>query len=257
MSKNIYKNEKLSIKTSNLLIRVIKYVFLYSLIIIFLFIISIILIKGYIYITTTNLFELKKIDIKGNNYLSKKYILKYIGIKNGMNIFDINLLEIKNKLKKNKWIRDVSIRRVIPHKIEIDITERQPQFILKKYGRLYYIDKYGDIISNVEGNRIISMPILSSDDLIYNKKIYYLLKENVLPVSFNALGWIHIGDLYVKFFDYKNKILWILDKNCFEESAHTSKIIFRKLIDTGDISKIERVIVIGDMGWAKFKQYKK
>jgi cell division protein FtsQ len=171
-----------------------------------------------------------------------------------MNIFDINLIQLKNRLLKNTWIKDVTIKRIIPNKIVIDIVENNPVFILQKNNKFYYIDKCGNVISEIKKDKIISLPILVLNKVQDAKELYNMLDLNILPVSKNTLGWIMLDPFYVKLFDYKKRVMWILDKDSLKESAYNGRLIWKHLVNLKEDFKVQQITVIGNTGWLKYKQ---
>ncbi len=252
MSRNIYKNEKLSVKILNFIKTLTKYVFLYLTVAVIFIAITYLLIKGYTYITTTNIFGLKYIKIKGIKILKKEYVLNKLGLTYGENIFDINLFELKKKLLKDNWIKEVTIKRIIPDKIIINITEKIPVFILKDKNNLFYIDKNGNIISKVNKYIILNLPIVE----IYNKDDT-ILKQIVytrFPVPNNYIGWIKIDPYYLSFFDYRYDIMWKIDIEDLNNSLVSANLLWKDLERSADQRRIKEIIVIGKLGWVTYNR---
>lgn len=251
MARNIYKQEKLSVKILRQFKTILKYLFLYTFIIAFFLAISWILVKSYKYITTTKIFALKYVEINGLKNLTKMDILKKINISYGKNIFDINLFEIKKRLLKDKWIKDVMIKRIIPNKIIINVTEREPVYILHEKRSLYYIDKDGTKIAKF-GNKILDLPILEMEDQqLFSKISNYLTKG--IPISIDSVGWVYIGNIYIKFYDYKNKILWKIDVDSISNSLSTAKLMWTDIKRILRGNNIKKITVINYLGWVQFR----
>jgi len=249
MARNIYIQEKLSVKIARQFKIILKYLFLYTFIVAFFLAISWILIRSYKYVTTTKIFALKYVEIKGLKNLTKKEILKKLNISYGKNIFDINLFEIKKRLLKDKWIKNVMIKRIIPNKIVISITEREPVYILHEKRSLYYIDKDGTKIAKL-GNKILDLPVLEMEDQqLFCKISNYLTKS--LPISINNIGWMYVGDVYIKFYDYKNKILWKIDVDSLSNSLSTARLIWREINRSFRGNNIKEITVINYLGWVE------
>ena len=251
MARNIYIQEKLSVKIVRQFKTILKYLFLYTFIIVFFLAISWILVKSYKYVTTTKIFALKYVEIKGLKNLTKEEILKKLNISYGKNIFDINLFEIKKRLLKDKWIKDVMIKRIIPNKIVISITEREPVYILHEKRSLYYIDKDGTKIAKF-GNKILDLPVIEMEDKqLFSKISNYLTKG--LPISINNIGWVYVGNIYVKFYDYKNKILWKIDVDSLSNSLSSARLIWREINRTFKGNNIKEITVINYLGWVALR----
>ena len=251
MARNIYKQEKLSVKIVRQFKTILKYLFLYTFIIVFFLAISWILVKSYKYVTTTKIFALRYVEIKGLKNLTKEEILKKLNISYGKNIFDINLFEIKKRLLKDKWIKDVMIKRIIPNKIVISITEREPVYILHEKRSLYYIDKDGTKIAKF-GNKILDLPVIEMEDQqLFSKISNYLTKG--LPIGINNIGWVYVGNIYVKFYDYKNKILWKIDVDSLSNSLSSARLMWSEINRTFKGNSIKEITVINYLGWVALR----
>ena len=92
------------------------------------------------------IFNINSIIVTGNSTVSTEEIISLSGITTGENIFRINKKDIRNNIKKNGYIEDLTIKRSLPNKIEISVEERQTSFIIQ-YGSGYvYINNQGYIL---------------------------------------------------------------------------------------------------------------
>ena len=89
------------------------------------------------------IFNLKNITVNGNNQISEEEIISLAGIQLEENIFRVSSLKITNNIKQNAYINEVSIDKKFPNTIEINIIERQPNYMLE-YGNGYvYVNNQG------------------------------------------------------------------------------------------------------------------
>lgn len=58
-----------------------------------------------------------------------------------------NLSILLNKIKQDPWIKNVSIRRILPNRLEINVEEYSPFAILKTNNRYELIDENGMVIN--------------------------------------------------------------------------------------------------------------
>lgn len=76
------------------------------------------------------IFTLQKVQIEGKlSRLTQEQAIELAQVPQ-KNIFTLNLLRITQNLKRFNWIKEVSIRRDLPHSLKIFIEEYQPQAIL-------------------------------------------------------------------------------------------------------------------------------
>lgn len=123
--------------------------------IIFVFIILIILI---ILILVSGVFNIKTIEVIGNQKISSDKIISLSSLELYTNIFNFNKNEIKEKIKENAYIEKVEVSRKIPNTVEIKVEERIPRYMLQFADSYVYINNQGYMleISNEKEN----IPIL-------------------------------------------------------------------------------------------------
>lgn len=90
------------------------------------------------------MFNVTTYEVSGNAYYSEDEILVMGNCKTGGNIFwGSNLGEIKTRLSKDAYMQEVTVRRVLPATVSIEVVERQ-QMAAVVYGEKYIvIDKEG------------------------------------------------------------------------------------------------------------------
>ena len=92
------------------------------------------------------IFNIKKIEISGNERITEQEIISLLNIKENTNLFKERTNEINKKLSQNAYISNVSINRKIPSTLQITIQERKVAYLLE-YGESYiYIDSQGYIL---------------------------------------------------------------------------------------------------------------
>ena len=119
-------------------------------------------------------FTIKNIEILGLNRLDKDSIIKIVRTHNNVNIFKVNIKDIYRKIKKNTWIKNVSLQIIYPNTIKILLTEKEPIAIWQnRYGN-NLITKTGDVIleKNLEDFKVY-LPIIIGDNA--NKNIHSIL----------------------------------------------------------------------------------
>lgn len=163
------------------------------------------LIKSYYYIYNSSQFELRKIKVTGNKYLSKNEILALAKIENNKNIFKINVREIKKRLKLNMQIKTAKVNRIFPDSIEIIIKEREPVAFLGEDKR-YQIDDEIKIFPSIRNfNAKKKMFVLTGLNLSQPvKEDIFKIKQGLLMIDeikkrdsfiLSKITKIDIGDL--------------------------------------------------------------
>ncbi|MCJ7498536.1 MAG: FtsQ-type POTRA domain-containing protein [candidate division Zixibacteria bacterium] len=101
-----------------------------------------------IFLTNSPWFELKVLNISGNEDLSKDEVLKLSGVRLKRNIFRINLKDIEKRVEKDQRVKSVEVKRVIPQEIQVRVQEKKPDLLvnLKPSSKLYGLSVDGEII---------------------------------------------------------------------------------------------------------------
>jgi cell division protein FtsQ len=162
------------------------------------------LFSGYRFITHTPYFGINKINTIGIKYLSTEELNTWAGTIIGKNIFQLNLSKFSKKLAAHPWIHSVSVRRVFPQGINIEIKERTP-FARIKLDKLYIMDNYG-ILLGQETSNLTKLPLITGitaknptpGNNVADKEIIRGLKAmhnlNLLPMfKKNPIGSVHIN----------------------------------------------------------------
>jgi cell division septal protein FtsQ len=90
-------------------------------------------------------FIIKHIDIKGSMILSSTLVREYTKIDEGLNLFDLNIRQIRNDfLRRVPSVKSIDISRKLPDTLEINIVERIPLARLGLNSPLV-VDRYGMI----------------------------------------------------------------------------------------------------------------
>jgi cell division protein FtsQ len=142
---------------------------------------------GYIflsYLCTSPYFSVQQIIVNGEKKLTDMEVLNMARIGIGMNILTINLKEASKRIEQHPWIENALLKRKLPQKIFISITERDPIAIIN-LDRLYLIDKQGVIFKEIGPEDALDVPILTgleSTVLAANESVSKRLIEKALTI---------------------------------------------------------------------------
>lgn len=152
-----------------------------------------------IYGMSTSYFNIKEIKVEGNSYYSDKQVITMSDAKTGVNIFwGAGDSKIKNRLKKDPYFGDVSVKRRLPSTLVIKVDERR-QVAAVEYG-----DKY--VVIDTEGVVLRTGKIDPKLTLISGFKITKMEKGEKLEVeqkktlakTLKMLSAMEKGDLFFK-----------------------------------------------------------
>jgi cell division septal protein FtsQ len=78
-------------------------------------------------------------------------------------LFDINTL--RSELRADAWVRDVSVRKVFPSSLDVDVIERKP-FVLLEDGGLSLVDKDGVVLEKPASAERWDLPVVRGRGLV-------------------------------------------------------------------------------------------
>lgn len=122
--------------------------------------ISFCLLYGFRYVTNSNYFAVKTLEVTGNFRLTSREVLELAGLHEGMNSLLVSIDAVERALRKNPWIKTVSVKRALPGGFVVGITEREPRFWVRRKGVLHYADAVGEPIVKVSPGKFASLPTL-------------------------------------------------------------------------------------------------
>ena len=100
-----------------------------------------------------NIFEIKHIKVVDSQKSDEKYIRKKIS-----NLFDNLLLldkqTLKNEIEEIPWVKRANIKKIFPHKIQVQVIENDPYAVFLNDGVPFLIDLDGTIIIQISDQSI-------------------------------------------------------------------------------------------------------
>jgi len=97
-------------------------------------------------LTSTPSLTIRRVQIQGNRQLSSAQVMKLLTGLPGTNILRADLDGWRERLLRSPWIKDASLRRVLPSTLEVAIGEREPLGIGRLRGDLFLVSTDGVII---------------------------------------------------------------------------------------------------------------
>lgn len=111
------------------------------------------------FLLVSPVFNIKEISVSGNNKIQATEIESLSQLNIEQNIFRFSKETVKNNIKQNAYIDSVEIRRKLPNKIEINVTERTPAYQIKFGNAFAYIDEKGNILEINEED--LKLPLIT------------------------------------------------------------------------------------------------
>jgi len=114
------------------------------------------------FIFNSNFCNIEEVIIRGNDCLSEDEIFYKSGIQLGENIFKLDLKKSIDFLIQEPRIKEVEIKRVIPNKIIVSLTERKAAAIVHIGEEYFFSTKEGMVLSKIDRTEEgFALPLLS------------------------------------------------------------------------------------------------
>lgn len=177
---------------------------------------------------------IKNIYISGNNLVKDHEIIQLAHLENYPPYIKTYFSNIKNNLKQNEYIKNVSIKRKINGKIYLDIEEYQPLYIYQdklvlsssvKVDNTYQIDYVPYVINNIDDiyqefttafskiNKDIIYKIshieYSPNEVDKERFIFYMVDSNYTYITLNKIEKINKYNSIVNELEGKKGIIYL------------------------------------------------
>ncbi len=107
----------------------------------------------------SSIFNIKEIVVVNNSKVSSQEIINLSQLIPGINMYKITNKTIKNNIKSNAYVEDVSIKRNINGTVTLDVKERRATYMLKFANAYVYINNQGYMIEISE--EPLELPIIT------------------------------------------------------------------------------------------------
>lgn len=170
--------------------------------------------------------KIKNIYIKGNDYLKDYEIIELAGIQDYPNIFSISSKKIEKKLKMNKLISSVKVKKNLLGKIVITIKEEK-MLVKNELDNTIYLANLEKISND---NKVIGIPTLI-DDVPSDILTKFLKKLNKIDTSILS----KISEISYKPNEY--------DKDLFLFLMNDGNYVYITTTKLSNIDKYESILV--------------
>lgn len=106
----------------------------------------VLLLGGGIYFLLSPFFNIKSITTSGNEKILSEELISLSGIQLEENTFKISKSKVEQAIKTNAYVETIKVKRKLPDKIELQIVERKPAYMLTLGNAYVYINKQGYLL---------------------------------------------------------------------------------------------------------------
>lgn len=116
---------------------------------------------GVIFAMTQLFFRVAKVSVSGNTYTDETVIAAALGDVEGVQLYSVDTdTAEKSILASSGYISSVKIKRVLPDKLEITVTEDTPTFYVRFSGRDYLLSTALRVLDSTGGEDIGAVKLL-------------------------------------------------------------------------------------------------
>ena len=199
----------------------------------------------------TPLFNIKNIQINGNNMVDTAVIKQAVGSIEEDNLFRLRKKKIISNIKTIPYIDDVQIKKVIfPTGIKVNVVECQPIGYVISNDQYVILDKNMKVlevradamegICEIQGMEVTSVSegaLLATDDPDKLKSVIDCISELIGQELISGVGAINFSDMSSITFNYENR----LDVICGSNIDFAKKIgMFKKAVNSSKLTENSR-----------------
>ena len=210
------------------------------------------------------IFTVKNIKIYDNKYLTDQSVLKICDLDTTDIITDINLRDLKNKIKDHGFIEKVELKKNYPSTLEIYLKEKTPMAFVSEE-KIYTIDENGNELPELEFKKVYDIPVITGLSTVDNRESFKkmgleILKKlkdknidiyrDISEINFNekykvtlylcsSCIPVHLGDnnIDIKLTDLKYFMNYLIEQDKLESIKYIDLRFYGQII-TKETSKI-------------------
>lgn len=108
-------------------------------------------------------FSLRQVNFTGGNHLTDEELMAVSGLKKGENLLILSSKNIHVKMLGSPWVRAVSVRKELPDRLQIAVTETEPFALLDMKGRLFIVDEKGKMLEELKDSPVPFLPVITGN----------------------------------------------------------------------------------------------
>jgi hypothetical protein len=106
-------------------------------------------------------FAVSVIEIHGVERASESGIRDALAEVSGRDLLELDLAQAEAAVRRDPWVREVSIRRVLPRTLRVTVEERTPSALARIRGESYIVDRTGYVVGRAGDGLDGRLPVLT------------------------------------------------------------------------------------------------
>ena len=103
-------------------------------------------------------FTVAEVRITGQENTELKQVREALALYDGQSIVSLDLENMLGRVVALPWVKSATIVKIIPDALEVTIAEHQAAALWQESGKLYLVDRTGEIITNEGMERYADLP---------------------------------------------------------------------------------------------------
>ena len=104
-------------------------------------------------------FQVREVKVFGCRRIPSDRIVELTDLK-GRNILCLNLKKVASRIKQERWIEQVMVKRDLPDRIEIHLKERHAKALVN-LGEMHLVDETGAVFRRVRKGEYFDLPVFT------------------------------------------------------------------------------------------------
>lgn len=122
-------------------------------------------------------FKLEKVSFEGEKFIGQENLVEKLGLLYNTPILALHLESLRAEVMQDSWVKDATIKRILPSEIKISIIERKPLAIWEYENKYFVIDEEGKQLTSVDSPDVLTLPMVVGEGAnIKVKDLFNLLQ---------------------------------------------------------------------------------
>ncbi len=222
----------------------------------FVAVVSVGLLVGFRWLTTSPYFALREISVAGNQRLETAELTALAGVEPGANVLEVKIAEVEQRVAANPWVESAAVRRVLPSGLAVTVRERRPRWWVRTARGLFYAERDGAVIAPVLPDKLTPLPVLDvaedagglPGDLPDMARAFDALG---LPVQMADAAWVRVlpGRMEM-FFEERGLHIGAATGN-WQRSMERLGAVWADLVRRGEDRGVSAIRIVGGKVWVR------
>jgi cell division septal protein FtsQ len=129
--------------------------------------------------TTSSELDVREIAVEGTVRTTPDAVRAVLQPFVGRNLVELDLAEVVDATTKNPWIKDASVKRVLPGTLRVAVVERRPGALALLHGLVYVVDDGGYVMGPAGPDLPFDLPLIVGLDGLQGKVLEAALARGV------------------------------------------------------------------------------